>query len=506
MDRHVRRVGDQIAFRVEDGAGEVQPLLDVHRIGRVLQGRAHLLCDGHEEVVEDLQHHRVDLRADRRRALQRHHPLQFQMVAHRQAGLPAGIDDRRGRRLDDDRRPVQNIAGHQIFPQIDRRVVPVIRRIHAYAVACLQRHIARRLPLLRVFDVLAAAHGFDRNGLHDEALFRHDKAVALLVRRVEAGGHLGLATMFHHDGGIGALIAQMSLRQAAHGGGGNALGHNLLRGVLAKLFQQAVQLRHGRRFENRLYGLFAQGPQVRQAHAIGRQHAGQGVQEYPRHAEGVGDVAGMLAAGPAEAVQRVFRHVIAALGRDFLDGICHVFDGDAAKTCRGFFRPPRIAGGLPDFLGQRLELLHDDLAVQGLVCRRAEDLRKKVRHDAAHHDIAVGHGERPAAAVAGRSRIGPGAVRSDPVARAVEVQDRAAARRHGMDLHHGRAHAHAGHLGFEGPLVLAVVVRHIRGRAAHIEGDDLVHAAHSRRADRTDDAARRTRKDGVLALKELWHP
>ena len=66
MHRHVRRVGDQRAGAVEDRAGEIQPLLDVDRIGGVLQRHAHLLGDRHEEVVEHFQHDRVGLGAERR--------------------------------------------------------------------------------------------------------------------------------------------------------------------------------------------------------------------------------------------------------------------------------------------------------------------------------------------------------------------------------------------------------------------------------------------------------
>ena len=36
----------------------------------------------------------------------------------------------------------------------------------------------------------------------------------------------------------------------------------------------------------------------------------------------------MLAAGAAEAIERVARHVIAARDRDFLDGVGHVLDRD----------------------------------------------------------------------------------------------------------------------------------------------------------------------------------
>ena len=68
VHRHVRRVGDQVALGVEQRAREVEPLLDVDGVGGVLQPHAHLLGDRHEEVVEHLQHHRVDVGADRQRA------------------------------------------------------------------------------------------------------------------------------------------------------------------------------------------------------------------------------------------------------------------------------------------------------------------------------------------------------------------------------------------------------------------------------------------------------
>ena len=59
MDRDVRGVHDQVAAGREQGATEVQPLLDVDARGRVPQRYAHLLGNAHEVVVEDLQHHGV---------------------------------------------------------------------------------------------------------------------------------------------------------------------------------------------------------------------------------------------------------------------------------------------------------------------------------------------------------------------------------------------------------------------------------------------------------------
>ena len=50
---------------VEHRAGEIEPLLDVDRIGGVLQRHAHLLGDRHEQIVEDFEHDRVGFGAER---------------------------------------------------------------------------------------------------------------------------------------------------------------------------------------------------------------------------------------------------------------------------------------------------------------------------------------------------------------------------------------------------------------------------------------------------------
>ena len=44
---------------VEQRAGKIEPLLDVHRRRRVRERHAHLLGDGHEQVVEDFEQHRI---------------------------------------------------------------------------------------------------------------------------------------------------------------------------------------------------------------------------------------------------------------------------------------------------------------------------------------------------------------------------------------------------------------------------------------------------------------
>jgi hypothetical protein len=57
----MRRIGHQIARRVEDRAGKVEPFLDVDRPRCVGQRRAHLVGHVAKEVRHDLEHHRVGL-------------------------------------------------------------------------------------------------------------------------------------------------------------------------------------------------------------------------------------------------------------------------------------------------------------------------------------------------------------------------------------------------------------------------------------------------------------
>ena len=64
VHRHVRRIGDEFALAVENGAGEIETFLDVDGIGGLFQHRAHLLGNRHEQVVENFQHHGVDRGAD----------------------------------------------------------------------------------------------------------------------------------------------------------------------------------------------------------------------------------------------------------------------------------------------------------------------------------------------------------------------------------------------------------------------------------------------------------
>ena len=163
----------------------------------------------------------------------------------------------------------------------------------------------------------------------------------------------------------------------------------------------------------------------------------------------VGHQAGVLAAGAAEALQGEAAGVVPLLQRDLLDRVRHVGDGNAQEPLR------RCACVLARH--QVGEFILHYRCVERLVSARPEDGGEVRRLDFADHHVRVRHGERAAAAVAGRAGRRPRAVRAYLVARSVEMQDRPAARRHRVDRHHRRPDTHAGHRRLERPLERAVV-------------------------------------------------
>ncbi len=209
----------------------------------------------------------------------------------------------------------------------------------------------------------------------------------------------------------------------------------------------------------------------------------------------------MLAAGSAEYGERVSGHVVAALHRDALDRLGHVADGDFDEPGSHLFCGLTAARCVFNALRQFRESAANDLAVERRVAARAEHVRKELRLDATEHHIGIRHRQWPAAPVAGRTRVGTGRIRPDAQARAIEVQDRAAPRRHGVDTHHRRPHAHAGNKSLELTLVLAGIVRNVGRRAAHVEADDVPEPSVFAGPGHADDAAGRARQDRVLTLE-----
>ncbi len=157
VHRQVRRVGDEAAVAVEQRAGEVEALLDVHGARRVGERGAHLLGDRHEEVVEDLEEQWRALGRVGRGGRRRREAPQEQLAGGQHLGLPARLDDGRARRLADDRRPGETRATRQRSALVHRRLVPRAAGEHADDVARLGHQAGRRAPARRAGTGAGAA-------------------------------------------------------------------------------------------------------------------------------------------------------------------------------------------------------------------------------------------------------------------------------------------------------------------------------------------------------------
>ena len=168
--------------------------------------------------------------------------------------------------------------------------------------------------------------------------------------------------------------------------------------------------------ERLLDPLPALGGDVGEAHAVGRKQRRKGVDEDGRDRQRIGDVAGVLAARAAEAVEGVAGDVIPARDRDGLDRLGHLGDRNRQKSIGDRLLTPPVA----DLARQRRETLAHDSAVERLVAARTEDPGEELGDELAGHQVGVGDRERTAAAISRGAGIGAGGSRADAKARAVE--------------------------------------------------------------------------------------
>ncbi|MNX61188.1 hypothetical protein D3C86_921150 [compost metagenome] len=327
VHRHVRRVGDQTGLRIKNGAREIQALLDVHGIRRVLQAVAHLLGYRHEEVVEHLQHHRVRLRTDAAPIGTRLDAPDHKMILRRQFRLPAGFHHGRLVGLGDDGGARHHVAARHVFAHVQRRLAPFARAVHVDHAAGRQGAVAG--PRHRRFaDALAATGGFHRNGFNDEFAIGHQEGIALPIRGFEIATRLLQGGKGDFQRRIRAPVFQMQAALHADVAIRHMLAAKLAHRLPGQHIQLVLQLAHQVGVQHFFNRLLAHVGLVGQAHAIGRQHAAQRMREHRRHAQRIGHQASMLPARAAEHGQGIFRHVVAALDRDALDGFRHVADGN----------------------------------------------------------------------------------------------------------------------------------------------------------------------------------
>ena len=491
MDGHMRCIGDQRPGFIEHGAGKIQAFLDIDRMRRVLQRHPHLFGDVHEQVVEHLKQNRIGpYGACGHAPLQRDGAGQQDMVVLRDPCLPARFDDDGLVGLDDQGRAGDHRPGGQPGPQVNRRIMPMPAGIQRRGLQCRGGKgfggMGDFIGNLTGFDAFQP-HGFDGDGF-----VRAGKTELRQMCRLEGrpgGDHI--VAIGYFNAGIGPVIPQMQRRAGA-------VRRNPLRRQIGlnrrqQLRQKSVQGGPGRIPQWLHQPLLARCRDPGQPDAIGRQQPRQRVDQHLFHPQRISDQTGMLPPRPAKAVQQIAGHVMAALDRDLLDRIGHVFDGNADEPFGGLFGGfvCRKAGKAPFHGGP----------VQRLVLIGTEYRREMRGDELAQQHIGVRYRQRPAVAIGRRTGIGTGRIRSDAEPAAIRMQDRPAPRGDSVDAHHRGADADTGHFGVKRPFIFARRMRHVGRGAAHVKADNLGVARLSRRLHHADHATRRAGQDRVLALK-----
>ena len=334
MHRHVRRVRHQETLRIEDGAGEIQPLLDVHAHRGVLQHRTGLLGHVHEQVVEQFEQHRIGPAAVGRtrvasRSVRRSVMWSSGVISAVQPGsttvvaLASRISAGPAMRSPASRSVRSNTGAARSWSPVKIWMVSIGGG--APLVARRQRRLLHRF---------AGRVRLHRHRLDHQRPVRRREAEARAMRSGEVGDDLLLAAQRNDQRRLGAGIAQMQIAVRGDARRIGALRGKRRRRLVRQPVGKLAQFRHGVRFERDFHRLFAHHRLVGKTHAIGRQHAGKRMDEHGLHAQRIGHQAGVLTAGAAEALQREACGVVALLHRHLLDRIRHVGDGDPQEALR----------------------------------------------------------------------------------------------------------------------------------------------------------------------------
>ncbi len=386
MDRLVRRVGHEVARRPEHRAGVILPFLDVGGDRGALQRPPHLFRDRHEPVAEDRELDGIVFRPDPAESLLRN--VYFHVAGPGDPRRAFRFHHQRGGRMDQNRRTGNRFPGAQPFEPEHRRFPP----------AALE--IARTIRFRRRGRLL----GGERDGLqflapphrpHSEVvdpdlpLFQLEPEFpSVMVEKRPfpvAVGRLG-----DHDRGVGSPVPQVEITP-----------HLGLEGPLPPQFLQGVRRQSVQPFEELLPGLGAQDlcggllffrRHIGQPQPVGRQDAGEPVDEDAGNAQDPGQGAGVLPARSAETGQHVVLEVVSPGDRDFPNRPRHGFVGHLDKPIghlfRGSGRRTRPVG--LDLPGQFLEGGPSGPQVQGLVFARTEHLGEIVRQKPAQEQVGIG--------------------------------------------------------------------------------------------------------------------
>ena len=212
----MRRVGHQPAARVEQGAGEVEPLLDVDRMGRALQRRAHGLGHAHEAAVEQLQGDGVGRVGGDDAGGERHGAGQADQTVRLGRGAPAGGDGDLGVGPDDQGGTVEDrqLRGLHNYP-----LIPAKAGTQAFFGMPGAWPILPKNTWVPAFAGMSGVFSGSCGGLHlyagdQDHPFRLDEPEQPLVGGFEGGFDGCEVAGGDRQGRVGAVVAQA---QAAFG-------------------------------------------------------------------------------------------------------------------------------------------------------------------------------------------------------------------------------------------------------------------------------------------------
>ena len=238
-----------------------------------------------------------------------HDARQHQMVLRRERGLPAGLDHDGLVRLDDDRRAFDLVAGRKLIAGIDGGLVPfaggeelrAARRARGVSPRVVALFFSLNLapPPIASTDTASITRSFLRSMKPNCALCAFSKARL----------HRGERARLHHQRGVGAGVADMRAHEHLDGFRRHALAGDLVASpsLPRRLADRCSATPSAFAPNGFLDRLLARGADVGKAHAVGREQRRERMDQHRGHAERVGDEAGMLAAGAAEAVERIAR-------------------------------------------------------------------------------------------------------------------------------------------------------------------------------------------------------
>ena len=268
MHRDMRGVGDEPAVAIEDGAGEVEPLLDVDRARGVLQRIAHLLGNRGEALVEHFEQHWIDAGAERGPRFAFAHAGEQQMVLRRDLCLPVRLDHDGLMRLDDEGRAQDAMAWLETGAQENWRVVPGATGEEPRHGLRFRKLVDRKRHVW-LMRMVAAAKRLDLDRLDLDWLVRTRKAEALAVHRLEHVFELGKSAEWNRQRAVSAEIAEMRQHADADAGARNALALQLLLGIIGERRSQGFRGSQAVRIERAQDGATRVAFSSAKPHAVG---------------------------------------------------------------------------------------------------------------------------------------------------------------------------------------------------------------------------------------------